>query len=321
GLTGQRGGVKQTARVPTPRAKPALVAPPVYTPPTPRMKPAVANPSYFGDVASYTPAAPVAPTPTYQNPARSFAAPATRAAEIREARAAPAQPQNFGFQAPDRPVTSMREEAARRAAASRRAEQQSQYRSPPGDQRLAQPSAPVQRQDFGFQAPARPAAGVPTPRQNPLRDTTKIRTDASFNANTDFGKISGETLSRLAALQDRYGKPITVTEGAAPGSTHVSRSQHHVDPRTGKATALDISVPTRDRARVASLAHDVGYGGIGAYGENLPNMIHVDSGKRRSWGPGGKAANIGRLTDRQLQAVLRDRTRARSVTKYAGYDD
>lgn len=166
-----------------------------------------------------------------------------------------------------------------------------------------------------------PTDTIPTPRANPLRDTSKIRTDATFDATTDFGLIEGATLSRLAALAEKFGKPITVTEGAAPFGTHVAKSAHHIDPRTGKASALDLKVATADRARLASLAHDVGYGGIGAYGDNLPGMVHVDGGKVRSWGPGGKTAAIGKLRDKALRAALSDRSRPRSVTSYAGLDD
>lgn len=323
--------------------------PTLMTPPVPRMKPAVAvapaptiKPQNYGFVAPAMTPRTVAPAPNiqpqnynFQAPARSAApmarAPMTRAEEIRTDRMTPVaraeaprtdrmstgsfQPSSYkapaartdrmpmgsfqpsSYKAPavraDRmqpapaSATSMTAEAARRAAANRMRSQYSQYRSPPG-------------------MPA-PMTGIPTPRQNPLRDLTKIRTDSTFDAASDFGLVDSATLSRLAALQDKYGKPITVTEGAALG--HVKKSEHHINPVTGKASALDLSVPTLDRATLARLANDVGFGGIGAYGENLPNMVHVDNGKVRSWGPGGKTAAIGKLRDKALIAALRDRTR------------
>lgn len=334
---------------------PTLMAPPV-----PRMKPAVTvtpapmiKPQNYGFVAPAMTPRTAAPAPSiqpqsygFQAPTRTAApmakAPATRAQEIRTDRMAPmarteaprapaartdrapmapgagvrAVPEGPRTdRAPSAPpgVTSMAAEAARRAAANRARAQHLNYRSPPG---LA-PQTDLQPQNYGFQAPV--SGMVPTPRQNPLRDTTKIRTDSTFDAAKDFGLIDGPALSRLAALQDRYGKPITVTEGAALG--HVAKSQHHVNPLTGKANAMDLSVPTEDRATLVSLANLVGFGGIGAYGSNFPNMVHVDIGKKRSWGPQGKAKNIGQLRDKALQTALRDRASPRSVVGYAGLDD
>lgn len=328
---------------------PTLLAPPV-----PRMKPAVPvqqptiQPQNYGFVApAMTPRAPApAPTIAPQNygfaapmraaaPART-AAPMTRAAEIRTDRMVPQAQVKTTYSEPartDRTSSGGFQPSSFKEAAVRSDRAPSMpgagVRAVPEGPRADRMATPQNFTSMAAEAAARaaanrsrvPAGSIPTPRQNPLRDLTKIRTDSTFNANTDFGRIDGATLSRLAALQTAYGKPITVTEGAAPTGTHVSKSQHHVNPLTGKANALDLSVPTRDRATLASLANDVGFGGIGAYGTNLPNMIHVDTGKKRSWGPQGKARNIGQLTDRALQAALRDRATRRSITSYAGLDD
>lgn len=255
------------------------------------------------------------PTGSFQP--SSYRAPATRTDRApmvpgAGVRAVPEGPRTDRMQSAPASITGMTAEAARRAAVNRMRTQHLAYRSPPG---LA-PQTDIKPQNYGFQAPALSVSSmVPTPRQNPLRDTTKIRTDGTFDAAKDFGLVEGPALSRLAALQDRYGKPITVTEGAALG--HVAKSQHHINPLTGKANAMDLSVPTEDRATLARLANLVGFGGIGAYGSNLPNMVHVDIGKRRSWGPLGKAKNIGQLHDKALQAALRDRT----IRAYAGMGD
>lgn len=236
-------------------------------------------------------------------------------------------------------VTSMFAEAQRRAKAARLADQYSKYRSPPSDTRLGpkidapattqplrddrMPPAAIRDDRMPVASPPRttqPIGGIPTPRQNPLRDLTKFNTDGTFNTATDFGLIEGAALSRLAALQDKFGKPITVTEGAAPLGTHVKASQHHINPKTDKANALDLKVSPADRATLARLANEVGWGGIGAYGDNLPGMVHVDTGKVRSWGPGGKAVNISKLKDKALQAALRDRTR-KTTNNYADLGD
>lgn len=141
---------------------------------------------------------------------------------------------------------------------------------------------------------------APIPVQNPLRNTDKIIGDPTFNPATDFGNVVPATLSRLVELQKMYDKQIQVTAGTELG--HVPKSQH----RPGVGTALDLSVPTKDRALVASLADKVGFGGIGTYGNNLPNMVHVDTrATDEAWGPTGKYAGISQLKDKALQDALR----------------
>lgn len=340
---------QQAAISRAPVVKPPVIAPPVMAPiaavPKPMAKPAAPialDPQIAGRLQ-----AAMAPKPTVTSsfPAR----PSVISSNVARAPTPSISPQNFGFAAPARAPTQVSRAPMTRAAEIRTDRmtpsgfQPSSFReaavrsdrapTAPGAGVRAVPEGPrtdrmATSQNFtsmAAEAAARaaanrsrvPAGAIPTPRQNPLRDTSKIRTDNTFNAATDFGMIDGPALSRLAALQDRFGKPITVTEGAALG--HVAKSQHHVNPLTGKANAMDLSVATGDRAALARLANEVGFGGIGAY-NNFPNMVHVDTGKKRSWGPNGKAKNIGQLRDRALQTALRDRA-ARTAQSYADLGD
>jgi len=94
----------------------------------------------------------------------------------------------------------------------------------------------------------------------------------------------------ISNLQSLYGKPIAITDAMSPrpgrpGSMHV------------KGNAFDLSVPggVAEKARVAELAAQLGFGGIGASYADYPNMVHVDTRSMppagpTNWGPGGSFA-------------------------------
>jgi uncharacterized protein YcbK (DUF882 family) len=82
----------------------------------------------------------------------------------------------------------------------------------------------------------------------------------------------------LQAIRDHTGRSVTINSGyrspawntannGAPNSLHV------------KGMAADIVIKGMTPLEVASLAHDLGLGGIKAY----PTFTHIDVGFKRTW--------------------------------------
>jgi uncharacterized protein YcbK (DUF882 family) len=82
----------------------------------------------------------------------------------------------------------------------------------------------------------------------------------------------------LQAIRDHTGRSVTINSGyrspahntaigGAPNSLHV------------KGMAADIVIKGMTPLEVASLAHDLGLGGIKAY----PTFTHIDVGLKRTW--------------------------------------
>jgi uncharacterized protein YcbK (DUF882 family) len=82
----------------------------------------------------------------------------------------------------------------------------------------------------------------------------------------------------LQAIRDHTGKPVAINSGyrspawntannGAPNSLHT------------KGMAADIVIRGMTPLEVASLAHDLGLGGIKAY----PTFTHIDVGIKRTW--------------------------------------
>jgi hypothetical protein len=93
-------------------------------------------------------------------------------------------------------------------------------------------------------------------------------------------------LLKLSNLQSLYGKPMGITDAMSPRESLTS--QHMVD------NAFDTSVPggIPEKARVAELTAQLGFGGIGAAYPDFPNMVHVDTRPLdprgpMQWGPRG----------------------------------
>jgi uncharacterized protein YcbK (DUF882 family) len=96
--------------------------------------------------------------------------------------------------------------------------------------------------------------------------------------NADLIVIHPSLILALQAIRDHTGRSVTINSGyrspqhntaigGAPNSLHV------------KGMAADIVIKGMTPLEVASLAHDLGLGGIKAY----PTFTHIDVGLKRTW--------------------------------------
>lgn len=96
--------------------------------------------------------------------------------------------------------------------------------------------------------------------------------------NTDLILIHPALILALQAIRDHTGKAVSINSGyrspahntaigGAPNSLHT------------KGMAADIVIRGMTPIEVASLAHDLGLGGIKAY----PTFTHIDVGAKRTW--------------------------------------
>jgi uncharacterized protein YcbK (DUF882 family) len=96
--------------------------------------------------------------------------------------------------------------------------------------------------------------------------------------HADLVIIHPALILALQAIRDHTGKPVAINSGyrsqahnrsigGAPNSLHV------------KGMAADIVIRGMTPLEVASLAHDLGLGGIKAY----PTFTHIDVGIKRTW--------------------------------------
>lgn len=139
--------------------------------------------------------------------------------------------------------------------------------------------------------------GAPMPQQNPYSDVSKFNFSQSGASRAELQDVDARVLGMTADLQGQYGKPIGITEGNA-ASGHVDGSQHYEN------QALDLSVPTGDRADLIGMASATGFGGIGAY-NNSQNMVHVDGrAQNMAWGPSGSDDSFGQISDPRVAQAL-----------------
>ena len=96
--------------------------------------------------------------------------------------------------------------------------------------------------------------------------------------NADLIVIHPSLILALQAIRDHTGRSVSINSGyrspqhntaigGAPNSLHV------------KGMAADIVIRGMTPLEVASLAHDLGLGGIKAY----PTFTHIDVGIKRTW--------------------------------------
>jgi len=82
----------------------------------------------------------------------------------------------------------------------------------------------------------------------------------------------------LQAIRDHTGKPVAINSGyrspAHNRSINGATNSLHT-----KGMAADIVIRGMTPLEVASLAHDMGLGGIKAY----PTFTHIDVGVKRTW--------------------------------------
>lgn len=122
-----------------------------------------------------------------------------------------------------------------------------------------------------------------------LFDTAYIGRDYRLSRNFTVGEFQSKDGAHvvilhpalflgLQSLRDHVQRPITVNSGyRSPAHNTASggaSSSYHV-----RGMAADIVISGMTPIEVASLAHDMGFGGIKAY----PSFTHIDVGPRRTW--------------------------------------
>jgi hypothetical protein len=141
-----------------------------------------------------------------------------------------------------------------------------------------------------------PESLAPIPRQNPLSDPGKFIYDKGRNRNYIFqgdtridapGKVDQADVSRLVAMQQRYGDPFRVTSGYRGPNLNkkVEGAEHSTHLPNIRGSAFDIHVGDTSKAGYARLAQAAAASGFeGGYGAYHPGSLHVDTGNPRMWG-------------------------------------
>lgn len=127
------------------------------------------------------------------------------------------------------------------------------------------------------------------PDDSLILDIRKVGRDFKLSRNFTLGefaskdgdpivKVHPAIIIALQALRDHLGKPIHINSGYRSVAHNLaiggaSKSMHT------HGMAADIVVSGKTPIEIASLAHDMGLGGIKAY----PSFTHIDVGVRRTW--------------------------------------
>jgi hypothetical protein len=157
-------------------------------------------------------------------------------------------------------------------------------------------------------------SGIAMPTQNPLSNKDKF-----WGREQLTGLEKKGLLSKVVSLQEAYGKPIGITD--AQNSTRSKKTGSSTKSKHIPGEAMDLSVPTQDRAQLARLATDLGFGGLGAYGRSK-NMLHVDirKGDPMAWGPNRSWTGIKTLSDPVLRSALNDQRHLSAPKQQLAYD-
>jgi uncharacterized protein YcbK (DUF882 family) len=83
----------------------------------------------------------------------------------------------------------------------------------------------------------------------------------------------------LQAIRDHTGKPVAINSGYRSPQHNASLPNSAPNSLHMKGLAADIVIRGMTPLEVASLAHDLGLGGIKAY----PTFTHIDVGIKRTW--------------------------------------
>jgi uncharacterized protein YcbK (DUF882 family) len=83
----------------------------------------------------------------------------------------------------------------------------------------------------------------------------------------------------LQAIRDHTGRPVSINSGYRSPAHNASLPNSAPNSLHVKGMAADIVVKGMTPLEVASLAHDLGLGGIKAY----PTFTHIDVGIKRTW--------------------------------------
>jgi len=96
--------------------------------------------------------------------------------------------------------------------------------------------------------------------------------------HADLVLIHPALILALQAIRDHTGKPVAINSGyrSAAWNTAINGAPNSLHT---KGMAADIVIRGMTPLEVASLAHDLGLGGIKAY----PTFTHIDVGIKRTW--------------------------------------
>lgn len=290
--------VARPVAVPIPRMKPQIAAVPI-----PRMKPVTApviKPQNYGFVAPA--AAPVVRMPAVRSTVpRPMPKPSPVARPVTAGNVEGWDPQ-FSNPMRFKPVDL-------RA-------QYSQYRSPPGDMRLAKP-VDTSPQNFGFRGPA-PGLAAKQDLRRDISDIHPLGNPAKFSYPRGMAKtltgVNPKAINMALETQKRFGAPLITTSGLRNPFQNkkaggAKKSQHM------SGNALDFAIPDTqgaDTARLLDAMRRSGFTGRGGY---RPGKVHGDVRTRETlWGPDTHGSSIGQLP-RSMQDALR------GMGVYAGMDD
>jgi len=128
--------------------------------------------------------------------------------------------------------------------------------------------------------------------------------------------VSKNVVTLFGNLQALFGKTLRVTSGHRSPLKNASvggaRNSQHLSGR-----ALDISVrgmPTEERIRLIRIASSLGFTGIGVY----ENSIHVDDGRRRSWGKDYGRGSVPSWAEGTIKEHLSGKIKESPGTQVAG---
>jgi hypothetical protein len=145
------------------------------------------------------------------------------------------------------------------------------------------------------------AGGTPTPRQNPLSDTSKFTSGRDRLAGVNQGAIS-----RLVSTQEKFGQPLGIRSGyrdpAHNAQVGGAKHSQHIQGNAVDLSFQDDPMGTRT-AELINAAEMSDFGGIGGY---RPGSVHVDVGPERQWGPDYTSKSIRNLPG-AMQTALNTR--------------
>jgi zinc D-Ala-D-Ala carboxypeptidase len=96
--------------------------------------------------------------------------------------------------------------------------------------------------------------------------------------NTDLVLIHPALILALQAIRDHTGRGVSINSGYR-SPNHNRATNGSLNSLHTKGMAADIVIRGMTPLEVASLAHDMGLGGIKAY----PTFTHIDVGVKRTW--------------------------------------
>jgi len=97
--------------------------------------------------------------------------------------------------------------------------------------------------------------------------------------HADLVLIHPALILALQVIRDHTGKPVAINSGYRSPQHNASLPNSATNSLHVKGMAADIVIRGMTPLEVASLAHDLGLGGIKAY----PTFTHIDVGIKRTW--------------------------------------